>query len=122
MTGTESAIPGGALAAKAAAPATLTATELAAELGIDANRAAVLIEVASALLEQYAPGAPIALKNESARRFGGYLSQTGFGAIAKFQAGPLMTDYQTNHANAWRNSGAAALVSRWRVRRAGAIG
>ena len=103
---------------------TLTAAQLAGRVkgaAEDSDTAAALLAVASALVEQYAPGAPVALQNEAAVRFAGYLAQSDFGAIPKESIGPRSVDYVTNHASAWRNSGAAMLLSRWRVRRAGAI-
>ena len=124
LSGSESAIPGGALAGKAGATGDDNGDRARGRArhrrapGGGTDRGGD-----DDAVEQYAPGAPIAhARTKASRRFCGYLSQAGFGAIAKFQAGPLSTDYVTNHANAWRNSGAAALVSRWRVRRAGAIG
>ena len=86
------------------------------------ERTAELGAAAAAMVERYAPGAPQALKNEAVIRFAGYLAQSDFGSIAKESIGPLDTEYVTNHAALFRNSGAAACVSRWRVRRAGAIG
>ena len=96
----------------AAQGATLDSDERAAELGA----------VASAMVEQYAPRAPGALKDEAVLRFAGYLAQSDFGTIAKEGIGPRDVEYVTNHASAFRNSGAAMLITRWRVRRAGAIG
>ena len=96
----------------AAQGATLDSDERAGELGA----------VASAMVEQYAPGAPQALRDEAVIRFAGYLAQSDFGPIAKETTGPQSRDYVTNHAAIFRNCGAAALLSRWRVRRAGAIG
>ena len=74
------------------------------------------------MVEQYAPGAPDALQNEAAVCFAGYLAQSDFGSIMKETVGPSSFDFVTNHAGAFRNCGAAMLLSRWRVRRAGAIG
>ncbi len=84
--------------------------------------AAHLGATASALVESYAPSAPQALRDEATIRFAGYLAQSNFGDIAKESIGPRDIEYTVNHANAFRNSGAAALLSRWRVRRAGAVG
>ena len=97
---------------EAAQGATLDSDERAGELGA----------VAAAMVEQYAPGAPGALKDEAVIRFAGYLAQSDFGSIAKEGIGPRDVEYVTNHASAFRNSGAAMLLTRWRVRRAGAIG
>ena len=106
-------------AARAAALACLRAAGVAEESD---DRLDAIGGAASAMVEQYAPGAPAAIKNEAVHRFAGYLSQAGFGAIAKDAVGPMSVDYVVNHANAFRNSGAAMLLSRWRARRAGAIG
>ena len=77
--------------------------------------------VAAEAVEAYAPSAPQVLRDEAVIRFAGYLAQSDFGGIAKESIGPLDTEYTVNHANAFRNSGAAMLLSRWRVRRAGRI-
>ena len=77
--------------------------------------------VAAARVEEYAPGAPQVLKDEAVIRFAGYLAQSDFGTIRKEQIGPQSFEYVTNHAAAFRNSGAAALITRWKIRRAGAI-
>ena len=79
-------------------------------------------EAASAVVEQYAPAAPQALKDEAVIRFAGYLAQSDFGAIAKESIGPRDIEYVTTHQNAWRNCGAGMLLSRWKIRRAGSIG
>ena len=76
---------------------------------------------ASAMVEMYAPSAPESLREEAAIRFGGYLAESSFGAHTKETMGPLDLQH-ANHAAMFRNSGAAALLSRWRIRRAGAIG
>ncbi len=78
--------------------------------------------VGAAMVEDYAPGAPQPLKDEAVIRFAGYLAQSDFDSIAKESVGPLDVEYATNHANAWRNSGAGMLLTRWKVRRGGVIG
>ena len=52
---------------------TLSAVELAAELGSDSATATRLLAVATALIEQYGAAAPEAVENESALRIAGYL-------------------------------------------------
>ena len=86
------------------------------------ERAAVLGAAASAAIERYAPGAPQAVRDEATVRMAGYLAQSDFGSVVKESIGPQDVEYAVNHANAFRNSGAAGLLSRWRVRRAGAVG
>lgn len=77
---------------------------------------------AAARVEREAPGAPAAVKSEATIRLAGYLYSSDFGAIRKETIGPREVEYVTNHANAWRNSGAAALLAPWKIRRAGVIG
>ena len=87
------------------------------------DRIDALGAAAAAMVEQYAASAPQALRNEAVIRFAGYLNEAkGYGAISQEDIGPLQLSRTTNHATAFRNSGAAGLLSRWRVRRAGAIG
>ena len=77
---------------------------------------------ASAMVERYAPGAPQALKDEAVIRFAGYLAQADFGGFRSEGQGVGGTpgpEYVTNHAPAFRNCGAAMLLTPWRVRRAG---
>ena len=127
MTGSETAIPGGVTLGKAAAPSsvTLTAAELAAEIGGDELSASRLLAVASVMVEQYAPEAPAALQNEAVIRFAGYLAGSAYpfyGAVASETVGPVNYSFPVNHADAFRRSGAAMLLTRYRVRRAGLAG
>ena len=89
----------------------------------DDTRAGEIGELAAALVERYSPGAPADVKDEAVIRFAGYLSQSAsFGAIRKGGVGPLSVEYITNHASMFRNSGAAAILTHWKIRRAGVIG
>ena len=99
----------------------LTADQLAAESGATLERASRVLPVAERMVEDYAPGAPPELKDEAAIRFGGYLLGSDFGAVRSETLGPLERELVVNHAGAFRNSGAAMLLTRYRVRRAGAI-
>ena len=104
---------------------TLTAAELQPRIaGAAANDLATaeqLLNVARARVDDYAPTAPDAVANEAVVRFAGYLSQADFGTVRREEIGPRSVEYQTNHANAWRNCGAAMLLTRWARRRAGTI-
>ena len=62
--------------------------------------------VSEALVEQAASSAPEAVKDEAQIRLAGYLYDSPPAAAG------------AGYADAWRNSGAAALLSRWRVLRA----
>ena len=89
----------------------------------DDTRAVEIGELAAALVEQYAPSAPAAAKDEAVIRFVGYMAQSSnYGAIRKGGVGPLSIEYVTNHAAAFRNCGASSLLTHWKIRRAGVIG
>ena len=103
---------------------TLTAADLAVAADLeDTVTAARLLAVATQVVEDYAPGAPEVLQNEAAIRFAGYLGSgpSGFGAVKQTTVGPLTVEVPVNHAAMFRNSGAAALLTRHRVRRGGAV-
>lgn len=95
--------------------------ELDSALAVDEETDA-LGAMASARVEKEAPGAPQAVKDEAVIRFAGYLAQADFGTIASETVGPMTASYPTNHAAAFRYSGAYGLLAPWKVRRAGAIG
>ena len=89
----------------------------------DDTRAGEIGELAAAVVEKYAPGAPASVKDEAVIRFAGYMAQSvSYGATRKGGTGPLSIEYVTNHSSMFRNCGAAALLTNWRIRRAGAIG
>ncbi len=77
---------------------------------------------AAALVERYAPDAPIAIKNEAVVRAAGWLAQQPAAAVRSESVGDISTSYAPTHTGALRHSGAMALLSPWKVRRAGAIG
>lgn len=97
----------------------LTAAELADETGADLTRAERVLGVVVLLVNRYAPDAPEELRREAAIRAGGYLLGSDYGAVRSETVGPRSVEYVVNHAAYWRNSGAAALLTRWRQRRAG---
>lgn len=101
---------------------TVTASALAAEIGATEERANRLLAVATEAVQAYAPNAPEALANEATIRFAGYLAQSDYGTIRTESVGPMTVEYVTNHAAMFRNSGAEALLTRFKRRRAGAIG
>ena len=105
---------------------TLTAAQLAEATGLaltDAPAAVAerLLQVAARTVLDYAPEAPVALLNEAVIRFGGYLAQSDFGGVRSETLGSMSVEYVVNHAAAFRNCGAAALLTRHKRRRAGAI-
>ena len=102
----------------------LTPGDLALEIKTTEQRATRLLGVATAIVEEYAPLAPQELKDEAVIRFAAYLKQsTGNpGVVKSRKVDVLQADYTTNHAAMFRNCGAQALLTRWKVRRGGAIG
>ncbi len=104
----------------------LTATELANRIKGAASKSTAVAEsllaAANARVQRYAPDAPDAIKVEAIVRFAGYLAQSDFGGIVSEKIGPMDRQFAINHASAFRNSGAAMLLSPWRVRRAAAFG
>ena len=100
---------------------TLTAQELADETAAALDRAERILEVATATVAEYAPNAPTSLLNEAVIRLGGYLAQSDYGTVRDESIGNRSVSYQMNHAMMFRNSGAQALLTRHKRRRAGAI-
>ena len=101
---------------------TISVIELAAELGSDSATATRLLAVATALIEQYGAVAPEEIENESVLRISGYLHGQPKASIRAESVGSLSVDYAPSRQGALRHSGAMALLSPFKVRRAGAIG
>lgn len=100
----------------------VSVADLEAAAGLTAVQATRLLPVATALVEQYAPSAPVAVQNEAVVRVCGWMAQTPK-TIEKVGAGNIDFTYQPAlHKAPLRNSGALSLLSSWKKRRAGAIG
>ena len=89
----------------------------------DYNAAAEIGEMASALVQEHAPNAPVAVKDEAVLRVVAHLWDTGIGStiVTSETVGPRTSAYVTNLSAAFRNCGAAGLLSPWVQRRAGLI-
>ena len=107
---------------------TLDATELLAAVwprGVPAAAVPVgarYLAVVTERVNRYAPLAPDAVSNSAAIRFAAYLLTSEAGTIQSETLGPKSVAYVVNHADMFRRSGAAGLLSPWKVRRAGLIG
>ena len=101
---------------------TLTTTALAEALAVTQALADRLHPVAVALVDQYAPPAPEGVANEACIRVGGWLAEQPAASVTMEQTGDIATRYAVNNLSALRHSGAAALLTYWKVRRARAIG
>ena len=101
---------------------TLTALELGMAISTDLQTAGELLAVGVAMVEDYAPGAPGSHKRESIIRFCAYLKNAENPGHTDETFGPkALSGIIVNHASAFRNSGAAMLLTRHRRRRGGKI-
>lgn len=100
----------------------LTATELAEAIGIDATRAGHILAAAWALVARYAPAAPEAVAREATIRTAGWLAQQPVAAVRSESIGDVSTSFAPTMTSALRASGGMALLSPWKIRRAGSIG
>lgn len=100
---------------------TLTGSALAQALAVNQALADRLLPVAVALVEQYAPGAPESIQNEAAIRAMGWLAEHPSAALRSETTGDIRTSYDPGMTSAGLHSGAWALLSPYKVRRAGAI-
>ena len=95
---------------------------LAAAIGVtDEDTLDRLGAAAAALVERYAPDAPSEIKNEATIRCAGWLAQHPAASVRSESVGDIRTSFAPTHLSALRHSGAMALLSPWKVRRAGAI-
>ena len=99
---------------------TLQASELQTLLGVDLDTATRLLNAASPIVEQFTRGSdvPGALMNEAAIRVCGYIHGQPKPAIKRESAGPLSVSYAADNTSALRHSGAMALLTSFKVRRA----
>ena len=100
----------------------LTAAELASELDVDSTRAGHVLAGSWELVRRYAPLAPLAIHREAVIRTAGWLVEQPAAAVRSESVGDISTAYAATHTSALRHSGAMALLSPWKVRRAGSIG
>ena len=101
---------------------TITATQLATATRSTADVAGRLLPVATELVERYAPDAPDAVADEAVIRCAGYLAQQPSDARRSTTVGGVSSSWAATHVSALRHSGAMALLSPFKIRRAGAIG
>ena len=99
----------------------LTAASLAVALGVDETTATRLLAVAKPTVERYAPAAPAAIQNEAVIRFGGWLNEAPASGARSESVGDITTGYSPAMTSGLRTSGATALLSAFKQRRAGAI-
>ena len=102
----------------------VTPEQLQIESGVsDLARCERVLPVAAQFADDYLNGgtAPESLIDEAVIRFASYLVGSDVGAIRTESEGEKSVEYVVNHSSAFRNSGAASLLTRYRIRRAGKI-
>ena len=100
---------------------TIQAIDLAAAIGSNQALADRLLPVASDLVERYAPGAPDVVQNEAVVRCADWLLDRTAAGLQSERFGDVEVTWATGQLSALRHSGGMALLSPWKVRRAGAI-
>ena len=107
-------------------PATATLAAAIAELGAalgedDDTVTARLGATAAALVQRYAPDAPEPIKCEGVVRCAAWLRESpSYGARMESE-GEISTSFTPSATSALRASGAMALLSPWKIRRAGVL-
>ena len=100
---------------------TLTAAELAQTVGVDSATATRLLSVATALVTKYAPDAPDAISNEAAIRTAAWLNEAPASGVRSESIGDVSTVFSPMATGALRASGAMAMLSVFKRRRARSI-
>ena len=100
---------------------TLTAAELAEAVGVDSVTATRLLAVATELVTRFAPGAPDAIQGEAVLRVSGWLNEAPASGARSESIGDISTAFSPAMTGGLRASGAMALLSPWKIRRAGPV-
>lgn len=104
--------------------AILAAAELRAVLGDNNIDVVILRRIgasASAMVERFAPGAPQAVRDEAFVRVAGWLLDAPSSGLRATREGDVETSFTPSMQSALRASGAMAILTAWKVRRAGVI-
>lgn len=103
-------------------PVTLQAAHVMEIVGVSLQRADMLLSAARPMVENYgATRADNNLLNEATLRVCGWLAAQPFASVRAEDTGGISTNYDTRQQSALRSSGAMAMLSPFRTRRAGAI-
>ena len=99
----------------------ISAAELAEAVGIPEALAVRILPTATVLVERFAPDAPVEVQNEAAIRTAGWLSEAPSSGARREDVGDISTTFSPAATSALRSSGGMALLSPWKVRRAGVV-
>ena len=96
--------------------------ELGAALGEDDEHVTARVgATAGALVERFAPDAPVAIRCEAVIRCAGWLRDSPSYGPRSETEGEISTMFSPSATGALRHSGAMSLLSPWKARRAGVI-
>ena len=95
--------------------------ELGRALGADDDVTARLGATAAALVQRYAPDAPKPITCESVKWCAGWLREASAYGARMESEGDISTSFTPSMTGALRASGAMALLSPWKIRRAGVL-
>ena len=96
---------------------TISESELAAAINGKPAVASRLLPVVTELVERYAPNAPSAIQNEAAIRTSGWLADAVPNLNVKAGGITIRKTRFKGELSALKFSGAASLLSSWRIRR-----
>ena len=115
-----SPFPGASMSVQRPAAIAYLKASIAGGAKLTDDRAAALGEGASAQVERFAPDAPDATKNEAVIRIAGWMHAREPKPVQSITVATLRMDFRERYyaPDAMRNSGARALLTPWRVRRA----
>ena len=100
----------------------VTADELMQAVGLDATEAARLAPVVDAMVNRYAPSAPLVLRQEAAIRVAGWLADSPASNLRSSAIGPISYDFAPSQRGALMHSGAKAILYPYRTKTAGLAG
>ena len=85
------------------------------------DQVARLGATAAELVENYSSNAPTAAKDTAVERCAGWLAEHPSASVRSEKVGDIETQYNSANLSALRHSGAMALLTMYKIRRAGAI-
>ena len=99
--------------------AVVVAQDLIDAVDLSETEAARLAPVASAMVDKYAPSAPLVLRREAAIRVAGWLADSPPSNLRSSTIGPVNFDFAPSQRGAMLHSGAKSLLYPYRMKTAG---
>ena len=101
------------------AEAVVVAQDLIDAVDLSATEAARLAPVVSAMVDKYAPDAPLVLRREAAIRVAGWLADSPVSSLRSTTVGPVSFDFAPSQRGAMLHSGAKSILYSYRMKTAG---